>query len=233
MGFLGWRWLLGLGLALLVVVGVTAGWFLYVTDRNLPVYLEGQRAPVDGIAVNTLTLGDQTYVSGPFEFSLEVLQGPFNVLWGRRLGRTSGGLDVYRPNGHDGSQFVFVRGEMMPDVVYRNASALPLRLSDLDVTAMELVDNVGGSPTVRRTEDAALIGDLLAVLTGGGGVRPAPSPPRRIYHVRLLSDRLPGLAYFAYVIFDDEGAVYVACRAQENQLWLPVDQPLSRWLATP
>jgi hypothetical protein len=226
-----WPRLLALGTILLVVAGAAAVALLYLADRNLPVYEDGEQPPIDGIAVNTLSRGDALYVSGPFEFSLEEIVEPPDVTWGRQVGKTDRGLAIYRPKGHDGSQYVFARGEMTGDIVYRRSgSAAPVRLEDLDVTALEFVHDESGSPTVKRTSDRAIIQELVATLTGGAGVRPDPATPRRIYHVRLLSDQLPGLAYFAYVIIDDRDAVYLAQRAQEDERWIPVDDQLSAFL---
>jgi hypothetical protein len=227
-----WPRLLGLGLVLLVLAGVAAVWLAYQHNQSLPVYDDGELAPVDGIAVNTLSRGDSLYIGGPFEFSLEVVEEPFDFTWGRQIGKTSRDLAIFKPKGHDGSQYIFTRGDMTGDSVYRNSrSAAPTSLDDLNVTALELVYNERGSLTTRRTQDGALIRDAKAALTSAAGVRPDPATPRRIQHLRLLSDQLPGLAYFAYAIADDRGAVYLARRAREDELWIPVSDSLSRWLA--
>jgi hypothetical protein len=225
-----WPKLLGLASAFLVVVVIAAAGFFYIQVQNLPLYEDGEQVPVDGIAVNSLKQGDSIYISGPFEFSLEVIEGQFDIPLARRIGKTSQGLDIYKPVGHDGSRYVFTRGEMNADSVYRNSSTPQVSLSDLDVNAMEYINDYGGSPTSKRTNDKDLIRDLVTTLTSGAGLPANPSKPHNIYHVRLFSDQLPGLAYFAYVIVDDRGDIYLTHRAMEDQLWIPVDDRLSQWL---
>jgi hypothetical protein len=220
--------LLGLGLVVLVVI---AAGFAYWRDRGLPTYEDGEEAPVEGIAVNTLTLGEATYTSGPFEFSLEVVEDAFDLAWTRRIGWTSRGLGVYRPRGHDSTTYVITRGEMTADTVYRDRSAGPAGLADLNVASLELIWYEAGRRSVKRTDDPALIRELVSTLVAGASVPAGSLDEVRLAHVRLLSEQLPGLAYFAYVVVDHRGAVYLARRAEEDSWWLTASGEVSSWLA--
>src|SRR5690349_15295225 len=111
---------IALGLLLLVslLAAATIGG-LVLRQRSLPVYVMGELPPSEGYGVNTLTLGDQAYISSKAEFRLRPLHEPFRPAWA--IGRTADELKVYQPDGQVGQDYVYLNGEMMVETVYRDS----------------------------------------------------------------------------------------------------------------
>jgi hypothetical protein len=226
----------GAGLAVLLLLAcVIVAALFYGHERDLPVYTLGERPPERGIGVNTLTLPTASgalvvYVSGPDEFVLQ-------PVWPRlarlsRIGQTTdGGLQIYRPAGRKGDDYVFASGDMMPDMVFRKESLSPATLAQLPISELELTLDRGAGLKSRTTRDGNIIGAAVAVLTDNEAQRRQFQPDETTGHsgrVILRSDRLPGLYWLEYLYMDQSGQVYLADRIADKT-WLPVGEPLASW----
>lgn len=214
-----------------VVGGAAAIGYLTWNERNLPIYEMGEQPPVGGYAVNTLLHDDASYVSAEFEFCLRPTDESTWFSWGQRIGKTAdGGFYVYKLNGQDGADWVFLRGLMTGDSVYRNTRLTAITLDTLNVTALAFTEDKGHAPTTRRTEDQDIIREVVTSLSKGEGARPALTSQAGPYALELFSPQLAGLSYLAYVIEDDQGAVYLAKRGYEGETPIPAGERFSQWV---
>ncbi len=200
-------------MALFCITGVVfLGWRKY----TMPVYTLTQR---------TLTFGTLTYVTDVAELPLE----PTNQKgWFTQIGKTPDGMTVHAIPQQPDRDYIVMSGEMFPDLVYRREEIAPIALQDLHVTAIELSENMGWVPVLKTTQDAAIIENVYDSLVH-------PNPAGNVagiiypYHLHLLSEQLPGLAYIVDVAVDNKQTVYVAQRMTPDR-WLKVEGAFAEWV---
>lgn len=213
-------------LALLLVAGVVG--VLFIRDRSLPVYVQGELPPSQGYGNNTLTLGDVTYVSGKAEFRLIPLDQPFSIVWA--IGRTADDMRIYRPTGQAGDDYIYTTGLMMPQMVYRNSRLAPLELRDMRVGEIRYL-NGKGSP--KTSQDTRLIREVMDSLTAQHPVMVYPDYDGGDQGSRLdfLPEQTPGLAYRVDVLIDKTGQVYLSTQTELSQdEWVPAGESFTQWV---
>jgi len=90
---------------------------------------------------------------------------------------------------------------MSPDLVYRRADVPVFDPQSLPISALRLAAKTGLNPLLQKTQDPALIAEVLARLKEPGPLttaRPLTTAleSNKIYHLELLSARTPGISYF-------------------------------------
>ena len=214
--------------ALLLVAGVLAVGILFIKDRSLPVYAQGELPPSQGYGNNTLTLAETTYVSGKAEFRLMPIDPPFGLLWA--IGRTADDGRIYRPTGQKGDDYIYSTGLMMPQMVYRNSRLAPLELGDMRVSEMRYL-NGKGSP--RTSQDTRLIREVMDSLTAQRSVvvHPDYDAGDQGSRLELLPQQTPGLAYSVDVLIDKTGRVYLSTQTElSRDEWVPAGESFTQWV---
>ncbi len=214
--------------ALLLVAGAVAIGVLFIKDRSLPVYVQGELPPSQGYGNNTLRWGEATYVSGKAEFRLMPLDPPFGLLWA--IGRTADDSRIYRPTGQRDDDYIYSTGLMMPQMVYRNSRLAPLELRDMRVSEMRYL-NGKGSPKV--SQDTQLIREVMDRLTAQHPVvvHPDYEGGDQGSRLDLLPEQTPGLAYRVDVLIDKTRRVYLSTQTELSQdEWVPAGESFTQWV---
>ena len=217
-------------LSLVLLLGGAAAGALFWRQKSLPVYVMGELPPSQGYGTNTLTLGDVTYVSGKAEFRLLPQHPPFRPAW--PIGRTSRELQVFRPDGQAGQDYVYTNGFMMTETVYRDSRLAPLEVADLRVREMRFPPK-RGSTSSRTNRDEQLIHEVLASLAAPPSVvlHPNYDAGDQGYRLDLMPEQTPGLAYTIDTLIDNTGRVYFSTDPELSQdTWIPAGPLFTRWV---
>ncbi len=180
--------------------------------------------PIYTLTPRALTSGTTSYINGVTERALE----PVNHNgWVTQIGKTPDGMTVHALPEQPDHSYLSVRGLMFPEAVFRREDIVPLDWQDLQVTAIELSENIGLWPLLKTTQDAAIIENVREAL-----LHPRPAENAVVnyypYHIHLVSEQLPGLVYVVDVAVDDR-TVYVARRMLSIQ-WLKVEGAFAEWV---
>lgn len=215
------------GIGLLTVLAIGAAAYIFIRPWLLPVYREGPQHKSEraDFMVSTLVIGDQEYESDVSEFALEATASGFR----RMIGRTDRGNRVYAVPGVETLDYVILSGFMFPEIIFRN-TRLPARdLAELQMNELQILANQGTGPTTHKTNEAAIIEEVVERLTPDPGTIHPDQVQINSYKLMLFSREIPGLDFFANLAVNNTGEVYLSTRLAPDD-WIPAGEALTGWV---
>lgn len=227
------RWILGGGIAIMILVAVfflTAALLVRqsLLKAGTPIYdYKSVPSEHEGYSHQTLTIENHTYESDYAEYGLSAAGTDFQV------GQTSLGGRIYEIDTQ--RNYLVVYDFMSPIGVFRDSQIPPFDWRTTDFNEMRLYSTEIATATPQEPKtstDVQLIQAALAPMRRDS----EPISPSQLsggyksFVLYLYSEQLTGMSYSIGVYMDDTGAVYVA----ENTLskeWFPASELFSKWVA--
>lgn len=156
-------------------------------------------------AEDSVIVDGRTYVSTGNDCNLEPLQV------GRLLEKTKG-VEVYEIVGQENRDWVFIKGGIYSNSVFRREDISPVNFRALPISEIQVMDRSGKLRL--STKDPNIINEFIGKLKNPVRLS-TPYPDTALYRIRTISPSVKGIACISETGVNGYGRVYLVHRGRD------------------